>query len=187
MVLAAFFVLAWKPQSGRITDLEKQRSAEEIKLQTAKTTLAMLEEDKQNAAETEAELVKLKKQIPMKPKLPEIVDQLQSMANDAGVNLVSIRPSNVAAKGQFGELQINITVEGSYTALVDFLSRIEGSQRTFKTSSIDIKVKSYPDLTMNASLSAFVMESNESSTTAPVKMSAVGTANHRSVAINSGK
>lgn len=186
-MLVAFFMLVWRPQSNRITGLENQRSAEEIKLQTAKTTLAMLEEDKQNTAEAEAELVKLKKQIPMKPKLPEIVDQLQGMANDAGVNLVSIKPSNVAVKGQFGELQVNITIEGSYTALVDFLSRIEGSQRTFKTSSINIKVKSYPDLTMNASLSAFVMESNESSTTAPVKVSAMGTANSRSVAVNSSK
>lgn len=174
LMLVAFFMLVWKPQSERIADLENQRTAEETKLQTAKTTLAMLEEKKRSAASVEADLVKIKKQIPTEADLPDIVDQLQDIANDAGVGLVSIKPGTLAAKGDFSELQVNIIIEGSYVSLIDFLRRVETAQRTFKTSTIDLKVKQYPDLTMNAALSAFVMGSGESSTTVPAKTATTG-------------
>ncbi len=175
LMLVAFFMLVWKPQSERIADLGNRRTAEEAKVQTAKTTLAMLEEKKKSAASVEADLVRIKKQMPTDAELPDLINQLQDIADDAGVGLVSIKPGTLAAKGDFSELQVNLTVEGSYVSLIDFLRRVETAQRMFKTSTIDLKVKQYPDLTMSTALSAFVMGSGESSATVPAKAATTGT------------
>lgn len=174
-MLVGFYFLAWQPQTGKLADLENQKLVEETKIKTSKTTLEVLEQKKKDAANVEAELVKIQDKMPIRAELPDLITQLQDIANDAGVNLVSVKPGQLTSKGEFSELQISVSVEGSYIALIDFLKRIEKAQRMLKTSTIDIKVKQYPDLTMNTGLVAFTMGSEETSTTAaPAKSAQVG-------------
>lgn len=174
-MLVGYYLLAWQPQARKLADLENQKLAEETKIKTSRTTLEVLEQKKKDAANVEAELIRIRNKMPIRAELPDLIVQLQDIANDAGVNLVSVKPGQLTSKGDFNELQINVSVEGSYISLVDFLKRIEKAQRMLKTSTIDIKVKQYPDLTMNTGLVAFTMGSEETSTTAaPTKSAQVG-------------
>jgi Tfp pilus assembly protein PilO len=157
LMVGLFYFFAWTPQLTLLDDIAQQSKAEEDKIQAAKAKLAMLSEVKKNAANAEVELIKIQNQMPSDSQLPSLVVEFQNMANDAGVNLVSIKPGNPKAMGEFSTIDTNLAVVGSYVSLIDYLRRIEKSPRAMTVSTIDIAVAEYPNLTLNLTTSAFTM------------------------------
>ncbi|MEW5707110.1 MAG: type 4a pilus biogenesis protein PilO [Actinomycetota bacterium] len=141
-----------------LAGLESQWMAEEARFQQAKDSLVMLEEVRNNAAKTEAELASITSKMPSELELASLITELQNIANDAGVNLISIKPSATTPKDGFTELNVNISAVGSYVSLIDFIKRIENAQRQLKVDTIDIRVSQYPDLSLNLMLSAFTID-----------------------------
>ncbi|HCG99713.1 MAG TPA: hypothetical protein DE036_08010 [Actinobacteria bacterium] len=70
-------------------------------------------------------------------------------------------------------MKISAVMNGSYVALIDFLRRVEKAPRAFKVDNINIKVTQYPDLNMNASISAFTMGEGTSTPPPPPPMKSV--------------
>jgi len=172
LMVGAFFMLAWRPQTQKLADLESQWQEQSKRIATAKTTISMLDEKRRSAAKTEAELVGIKSKMPTEAELPVLIVEMQNIANDAGVSLLSIRPGGLTSQGEFGEMQIGISAEGSYVAIIDYLRRVEKASRALKVNSVDIKVKEYPDLSLNLSVSAFTMGGSGESSDKPPAQSA---------------
>lgn len=167
LLLLAFYMLAWSPQKAALDDLYKQRAEAEKSLDAAKNTLIMMGQVKKNMAEAEVTLIKITNKIPAEPSLPALIVELQAIANDAGVDLQTLSPATPVSQGEYSEIQINASITGSYSALIDFLRRIENASRALKVSQIDVKVVSYPDLGLSLTVSAFAMGASDSSATPP--------------------
>jgi Tfp pilus assembly protein PilO len=157
LMVVLFYFFAWTPQLTQLEDLDNQAKAEQGKIEAAKAKIAMLSEVKKNAANAEVELIKIQNKMPADAKLPSLVVELQNMANDAGVKLVSIKPSEPKAMGDYSSIDMNLSVVGSYVSLVDFLRRVEKSTRSMSVATIDISVAQYPDLALNLTATAFTM------------------------------
>jgi len=172
LMVGAFFMLAWRPQTQKLADLESQWQEQSRRIETARTTISMLDEKRRSAAKTEAELVSIKSKMPTEAELPVLIVEMQNIANDAGVNLLSIRPGGLTSQDEFSEMQVGVSAEGSYVAIIDYLRRIEKANRALKVNSVDVKVKEYPDLSLSLSVSAFTMGGSGDSSNKPPAQSA---------------
>lgn len=115
----------------------------EMELSTARTLLARRQEAKAQAVLTEVDLMRIANQVPDSPQLPSLVVELQSVANDSGVTLVSISVGGVevlevGADGvvpMYNRLPITIEYTGAWTELIDFNRRISRLQRGVRVRS----------------------------------------------------
>lgn len=115
----------------------------EMELSTAKTLLARRQEAKAQAVLTEVDLMRIANQVPDSPQLPSLIVELQSVANDSGVTLVSISVGGVevlevGADGvvpMYNRLPITIEYTGAWTELIDFNRRISRLQRGVRVRS----------------------------------------------------
>jgi len=159
LMLVLFYLFAWKPQVEKLDEIGKQRVEEEQKIQAAKNTLIRLEEVRKNVANAEVELIKLANKIPKDPELASLIVEVQNMATDAGIDLLSIKPSEPAPVGEFNEMKVNISGKGSYVAIIDFLRRTEKAHRALKVTNVDVRLneQEYPDLGLSLTMSAYTV------------------------------
>jgi len=71
-----------------------------------------------------ADLFRLAKAMPNSEDMAGIILELNAVADSAGVRFVSIQPSETVTKGDYNALPINLTFEGNYYDLTDFLFRL---------------------------------------------------------------
>jgi Tfp pilus assembly protein PilO len=71
-----------------------------------------------------ADLFRLAKAMPSSEDMAGIILELNAVADSAGVRFVSIQPSESVTKGDYNAVPINLTFEGNYYDLTDFLFRL---------------------------------------------------------------
>jgi Tfp pilus assembly protein PilO len=123
VVAAVGYFLMVKPkqdESGRLAD-----EIAELESKVDRALAAQHQADK--APETTirvADLFKLTKAMPDKSDMPGIVLELDAIASSAGVAFASITPGQSVAKGSYAAIPINLTFEGNYYDLSDFVFRL---------------------------------------------------------------
>lgn len=164
LILLVFFFIAWRPQASRLSQLAQEKQQEEKKYKEAETTLARLKAAKKEAPEIEAKLVVLSKRMPEEPELPSLLVELQDVANKAGIDFVSIKPSapvtkETKDKKKYSEIPLSISLTGSFFDVVDYLYRLEKMPREIKiqTTGVATTLDAYPELAVELSGFTFVL------------------------------
>jgi Tfp pilus assembly protein PilO len=163
-VLAGGWFLLVSPQRAHAKDLRAQTSEQDLNNQGLQAEIASLLAQHKNLPQVQAQLAKLATQLPGNPGLPALIRQLSSAADNAGVDLISISPSNptavaapaaVAAAPTTGatksasttvaapasslfSVPIVIQVNGGYFQVEQFISNLEALKRSFLTTQIDL-------------------------------------------------
>lgn len=123
MVAVVGYFLLVKPKQD-----ESARLAEEIAELQGKVDAALAAKHADGrAAETTirvADLFRLTKAMPDKTDMPGIMLELDSVAAGAGVGFSSITPGAPSVKTGYSAIPINLSFQGSYYDLADFLFRI---------------------------------------------------------------
>ena len=81
-----------------------------------------------------ADVYRLAKAMPDQVDMPDIVLELSQLARDTGIRFDSITPQPVAAIGSYSVLPINVTFQGDFYNLADFLYRIRALVRSRVTN-----------------------------------------------------
>lgn len=149
LIALGFGILGLRPQLGKIAELRTQQQEEQKKKQNAEATLERLREAKKEAAETESKLIETKKRLPEDPQLASLLVEIQDTANQAGIDLVSIKPSEMTAQTNLTSIPLQIHVEGSFFDLVDFLYRLKDLKREIRTDKITILGTEWPELSVD--------------------------------------
>lgn len=133
ILAVAYFVI--NPSVGKIKDLNIKVNAKTIEVQKMQEKLDALELLKNKFNQSQEQVKKLGLAIPTENDMPEILVQLESMALKSGLKVNSIQPSKEGKKGV--EL-INISMEGEYPPLVDFIDLTEKNIRLMTINSISL-------------------------------------------------
>src|SRR4051812_5518827 len=100
IAVLAVFVGGWfvvvSPQRSKASDLQGQASTQQSSNQSLMAQLASLKAQHRDLPKVQAQLVKLSGQLPDNPALPVLIRQLSDAADSAGVDLVSLTPSEPA-------------------------------------------------------------------------------------------
>ena len=105
---------------------ETGRLDEQITEMQMKVTAARLASRPQQSASTikVADVFEVSKAMPDTDDMPGIILDLNSVAEATGIKFLSIQPSAPTPKAGYSAIQINLTFEGNYFDLTDFLFRL---------------------------------------------------------------
>jgi hypothetical protein len=128
LVLVAGAMLLVRPQRDATVQARDDEHAAQREGQALRDQIRALEALQANEATLRQQARKALAEFPATPALPSLVDALQDMADKAGVELASVSPSTPKPSSlhpQLAEITTQLTVNGGYFEIQDFLTRLE--------------------------------------------------------------
>jgi Tfp pilus assembly protein PilO len=137
-LLFIFFLVL--PKMHAVTKTESQLEKAKNEQTALQSQLAALQQAQKDAPETQEELAAVAEQVPATAQLPELILQMQAAADRAAVDFFSFSPGVpvASAAGTYSTLASQITVNGTYFAVDEFLFLLETLPRAAKVTSITV-------------------------------------------------
>jgi Tfp pilus assembly protein PilO len=138
VILLVLFLV--KPKRSEVSEAQANLTTAQEAEQTLQLTLAQLEEAKDQAPETNKQIRDIDTLIPPTEDQPGFILLLQSAADRAGVDPVTIAPGVpvAATTGNYSIISINLDGTGSYFAIEEFLYNLETLPRAAKVLSVNL-------------------------------------------------
>lgn len=127
LLVIGYYFLLFSPLRSEFVARSEERSQKEQQLQQLQQQVAELEEIARNAPEIERQLLEYSKRIPTQPEIPTFVLQVEEIAEAAGVTQISVEPGAPGPPpggGDFSQIPVTMSFEGTYEELQDFMSRL---------------------------------------------------------------
>ena len=141
LALVALIVAALiLPKASAVRAKQKEVVAAKQEEQALRVHLQELQADAKSAGADRKTLAKLNRQVPPTADLPGIIRNINSVADQSGVDFMIIAPGQptLNSTGQVSAIPTNITVIGHFFAVDQFLYKLEGLQRSSKVISVQI-------------------------------------------------
>jgi hypothetical protein len=174
---AAGYFLIVSPKKGESTRLDEEIAATTVELATAR---AAVEAQDDTQPITVADIFRLATAMPSSPDMPGILLELSRIAEESGIRFKSISPQSAVAVGTYLSVPIDVTFDGSFYALSDFLFRLRtlvsvrrgelhAAGRLFAVENVDFAEADtgFPMLAATLKLQAYVYGGNAAATTVP--------------------
>jgi type IV pilus assembly protein PilO len=157
LTLVLFFVFGWRPQVKRLAEINKEKIEQEKKLKEARLTVARLKQAEKEASQMQVELIKLSNKMPPEPDIPTLIVELQDIANDSGVDIKSFNPTEPKMNGDYGELNLNLSAQGTFMEITNFIYHLESAIRAYKINSLSIAPADYPELRFDLQATTYIL------------------------------
>lgn len=163
-VFAAGWFILLSPQKHKVSNLNNQAAAQLQNNQQLTSQINLLRKQRTQIPAQQAEIAAIQGRLPDNPALAAYVRWLASTAGATGVELVSVAPSppvqahlqqaaaTPATTAQAGaavppsgpgaelsSISVNISVNGDYYAIQQFVKKVESAQRATVVSSVAIQ------------------------------------------------
>lgn len=129
LALVVIVALCWfmllSPIRGDVTATNALIEAEQTKLAAAQAKLAQAETTRQEGKKNQARLLELAKMVPDSEEIPSLLLQIQDLADQSGIEFISITPGEPVQAGAFQILPLQLEFSGTYFDLSDFVYRAE--------------------------------------------------------------
>jgi len=128
LILAGLWALLVRPKDGQAAAARADERAAVSEADTLRGQIRALEQVRSEADSLRARARQARDLFPAKPDLPDLTTALQRLAEQAGVDLVSIQPTPPAASTaspELAALTATVSVGGGYFEIEDFLARLE--------------------------------------------------------------
>jgi hypothetical protein len=165
LVLIVGMFLLVLPQRSQASKLAKEIDS----TQTQITQARALAEQKPAQPIRYADLFKLVKAMPDHVDMTGIILQLQQTATDSGISFDSIQPTGAALGTGYGKVPIQVSFNGNYFSLTDFLFRLRNlvavrggalnaTGRMFSVDALDFGagVGGFPQISARLTINAYV-------------------------------
>jgi hypothetical protein len=179
----AGYFLVVNPKKGEAKQLDEAIAAANVKLVAARAAAAAAQNDTQPIAV--ADIFRLATAMPSSPDMPGILLELSRIAEETGIRFKSISPQSAVPVGAYQSVPIDVTFDGSFYALSDFLFRLRtlvsvrrgelhAAGRLFSVEAVDFSEAEagFPMLAAVLKLQAYVYGIDPSATPAPADTSA---------------
>ena len=130
LAFAAFLVY---PKWQEIGELNDQIAVAQQEIDQAQSVLEQRQAVKADAAQTNAELLRLSNELPESPELPSLIIQLQDTTNEAGVDFVSITPEEPVQNSGYSTVRLRLAIAGVWADAIDFMHRVSKLTRQVRT------------------------------------------------------
>ena len=130
-----------KPVQDTIDQRDAQLAALRADIDRGMATARRLPEFRQQVADLEAQLDRLRPVLPDEKDVADLLRRIQGMATQSSLTIRGFTPQAVATKTMYAEWPIGLQVEGTYHNLGSFLERVSKFPRIINVSSIHIKAK----------------------------------------------
>jgi Pilus assembly protein, PilO len=128
LVTAGLWFTLIRPKGSQAAAAKADEAAAVTEAESLRGQIAALEQARAGAGRLRARAREARDLFPGKPDLPDLTNALQKVADQAGVNLLSIQPTPPAASPAtpgLAAVATTVTVGGGFFEIEDFLARLE--------------------------------------------------------------
>ena len=169
LILAAvgYFLLV-KPKQAEASKISDEIVALETQIEVSRAAQRQPQQEDPSAIKI-ADLFKVTQAMPDDDDMPGIILELSDVAAASGVEFVSIAPQGGSVRSGYSALPINLTFEGNYFDLTDFLFRLrnlvrvrdgelgaDGRLFTLETLTMEEGPLGFPEITASLTVTAYV-------------------------------
>ncbi len=138
-IIALWYVFLYSPLNDDLSSAQAETATAQKQTQDLQATLAQLQSVKNSLPEKQALLNKLDKAVPKNPDLAEFIVQANDIADQAGIEFLSIAPGTPAAgTGGVSQISLTITLSGSFFQLQDYLQSLESLDRLVVIDALNV-------------------------------------------------
>jgi Tfp pilus assembly protein PilO len=151
VVAAGWFLVSYRPTNKHLAQVRQQVVAERQQVAQLEAQLSHLQALKAHEPQLRAVLARYSAALPSDPNLPQFILQMQDAANRAGVDWLSVAPTQpsaptAAAPGTpttnvatgLREISVNINTTGKYFTLQNFMYRLERLDRALRVDTFTV-------------------------------------------------
>lgn len=138
--LVVFFLFV-KPQRAELAQVRLQVDEANAKTVQLQAELERRQGLQENAARLEAQLTKIRRLVPVRAEIPNLMFQIQDAANAAGLDFVEITPQlpKTPPEGAtLAEVRMVIGAKGGYFAVQDFIRRLYALDRAVRIDNFGL-------------------------------------------------
>jgi type IV pilus assembly protein PilO len=133
------------PQFGVLADQDAQLAKAQQDVTSAQAVLAQRQSAKNQAAQTQTELMALQNQVPDSPEMPTLIIEMQDIADDAGLAWSKIEPKMPENRDGYSAVPIAVSLSGSWPDAVDYVRRLSRLDRQVRIVSVGLKPLNDPN------------------------------------------
>lgn len=150
------------PKAGQVKAKQKDIEKAQLQQSSLQTELQQLQAAAKDAPKDRKRLSVLKAQIPPVADLPGLIRQLNTSADRAGVDFLSITPGQPSAAGIYSVIPVNVTVVGGFFSVDQYLYILETLPRVSKVTAVAIAPgpNGAPQLSMNITANFFTTDTS---------------------------
>lgn len=138
-IVALWWVLVYSPRGDELDDAKVELQAAEGEQQALQAQLDRLEAINENLPEIDADLARLSGLVPPTPDLAGFILGMNDLATQSGIDWISVAPTPPAAVGAgFSTVNLNITVDGGFFQVLDYLNRLEDFDRLVVVDGVSV-------------------------------------------------
>jgi Tfp pilus assembly protein PilO len=177
MAAVGYFLLV-KPKQAEAAKISDEIASLDTQIEVTRAAQRQPQKDDPSAIKI-ADLFRVTQAMPDDADMPGILLELNQIAAASGVEFVAIAPQGGSVRSGYSALPINLTFEGNYFDLTDFLFRLrnlvrvrdgelgaDGRLFTLEAISMDEGQGGFPEIQADLTVTAFVY-STTPPTTAP--------------------
>lgn len=155
-VIALWFLFVFRPNRAELADLNQQIETTKVEIRALEAELQRLQALQRNEPQLRADLARLTDALPPDHRVPSFILQLQEAANLAGVDFLSIGPSQPApaAAGGHQVISVSLSTTGTFFQVEDFIFRLGRLDRAVTIDSFSLSPAA-PLLSVGMSLRMF--------------------------------
>jgi type IV pilus assembly protein PilO len=169
LILAAVgYFLLIKPKQAEASKVQEEIVNLETQIEVARAAQRQPAQEDPSAIKI-ADLFRITKAMPDEDDMPGIILELNDVAASAGVSFLAIAPQGGSVRSGYSALPINLTFEGNYYDLTDFLFRLrnlvrvrdgelgaDGRLFTLESLTMEEGTGGFPSITASLTVTAFV-------------------------------
>ncbi len=129
VIIVAWYFLIISPKRDELAEAKDRRDTEQRKFETDRARVERLPEERSAARQATEDLLKINKLVPVDEQIPSLIIELNNSANQAGIDFVKITPSTEVVVGNETVVPLDLTFEGRFFDVNDFLYRVENYAR----------------------------------------------------------
>jgi Tfp pilus assembly protein PilO len=138
------YALVLRPLDARIDELDGRSQQLQASLQNAHVVRAQAQRLRGAVAAMEAKSAELQKRVPDEPLEGEFLSQLTQAAGQAGLKIGDYRPGVVRTGEKCSQMAVQLSCQGPYRSICDFLDRLSALPRLTQVEKLDVSA-SGPD------------------------------------------
>lgn len=140
VITAAWWFFLISPRNGDVSDLEDQTAAAAETETRLRSQVEQLQAIRDREVQYLAAIGRLDALIPESPLLEEFIEEIDQLAIDTGVDLMSLSPSLPAPleESEMREIVISAQIDGRFFEVVGFLFGLSDMERLVRVDSIAV-------------------------------------------------
>ncbi len=150
LLTALWYMFSMRPINERIADTEAQLQTERDTEVLLRTRLASLKKIQDNELNYISAIGAMDAQIPPTPQMPALIDDLDALADETGVDWLGSTIGNPAQNEDqdYFEIPVSIRIEGQFFEVLGYLYGIADLERLVRIDGIAIAPNSEDGFTM---------------------------------------